>query len=76
MCELFDPYTSRLACLVCAPAIKRKIHIENIKRGYEVQIEGYYPGEKLQRTRGTDQGSDQIHGQARVEESPNKTQEE
>ena len=46
MYEMVDPSTSGSARLACATAIKTKNDRENRKRGYESQIEGYYPGEK------------------------------
>ena len=42
---MVDLPTSRYALLACALDIKTKNDRENRKRGYEVQIEGPYPGE-------------------------------
>ena len=42
---MVDLPTSRYARLACALDIKAKNDRENRKRGYEVQIEGPYPGE-------------------------------
>ena len=52
MCEMVDTSTSRSARVAYAAAIKTKNDTENRKRGYEVQIEGPYMVEKLQKTRG------------------------
>ena len=50
-------------------ATKTKNDRENRKRGYEVQIEEHYPGEKLQSTRGPLQRNEQIHSQVGVLEA-------
>ena len=47
---------------------------ENCKRGYEIQIEEPYLGEKLQRTRGLVQHNEQIHIQVRVVKAPTNIQ--
>ena len=75
MCEIVDPSTLRSSRVECAAVIKIKNDRENCKIGYEEQIEGSYPGGKLQRGRGPSKSIDPIHSQVRVEETPKKTQE-
>ena len=47
ICEMADPYTSKSAQVAFEAAIKTKIDREECKRGYEGQIEGPYPSEKI-----------------------------
>ena len=54
----------------------KKIDRKNRKKGYEDQIEGPYPSEKVQRKIGHIQGNDQPHSQVGVTEAPNNTKEE
>ena len=70
MCEMFDPSTSRYAQVVCAAT--KKNDRENRKKGYEVQIEGPYAVEKLQKIIKNIQSNDQIHSQASMEEATEK----
>ena len=74
MCEMVDPSTSRSARVMCVAAIYIKKQ-RNRNRGYEGQIEGTYPGEKMQRTRVHIQSNDQPHIQVGVAEAPNNTRE-
>ena len=60
---------------VCIIYINKKNDRENRKICYQVRIEGPYPVEKLQRTRGNIQSNRQIRSQVGVGEAPNKTQE-
>ena len=59
--------------MVCESAIKNDK--ENRNWGYEEQVEGSYPGEKMQMARWPTQSSDQIHGWVIIKEARNNTQE-
>ena len=67
MGEMADPSNSSSAWVSFVADIKAKNGRENRKRGYEGQIEWSCPGEKLQRSRGPDQSTDQIHSHVSVE---------
>ena len=75
MCEMVDTYTSRSAQVACATVIKTKNDNYNRNQGYDIQIEGPYLVEKLQRTRGHTQSNYQPHSHVRVVEEPNNTKE-
>ena len=61
----------------CVQRIYEKRHdIKNRKRGYDIQAEGSYLGEILQRARVTDQNGNKMHGQVSITEAPKKAQEE
>ena len=77
MCELVYPHTSRTARVACARSINteyKNSHGYFHKKGNDVQVEGFNPGEIFQRERGLDQNIDQSHGQVTITEEPNNTQ--
>ena len=76
MCEMVDPYTSRSIQVEYVAAIKTKNYRENHMIGCEVQKEGSYFGEDIQRTRVHIQRNDQHHSQLGVAEAPNNKKEE
>ena len=53
-----------------------KNDIENLKRGYEFQIKGSYPVEKLQMSRGHIESNEKINSQVSMKKEPKETQEE
>ena len=50
MCEMVDPSTSTPARVACAAAIKTKKAEKIARKVMTGQIEGYYLGDKMQRT--------------------------
>ena len=74
MYEMVDTYKSRSSRVACASAKGIKNDREKYKRGYEGQIKGPYPVEKMQMTRGHIQINDQLPSQVSEEEAPKKTQ--
>ena len=74
-CEIFTHLPKGLHTWCVHHLYKQKNDRENRKICYQVRIEGPYPVEKLQRTRGNIQSNRQIRSQVGVGEAPNKTQE-
>ena len=58
LCLLWLTYIPQGQCECRLEQLFKKNDSENRKRGYEIQIEGFYPCEQMQRSRGPAQSSD------------------